>query len=175
MPAKQNARPKPKFAEIYILWDPRTEGVRYIGKAISARTRYLQHLREAKRLSTPLYAWIRKLQAEGVQPSYDVVMTCCIESWEAAERAFIALARIDGDPILNVADGGNQPGPHGATKHPVPAPSGEPRGPRPRSWRVRQGIGQFIRNQINKGNLTDGMRSRIKSDPRLFAKFGAEI
>lgn len=94
--------------EIYALLDPDDGAIRYIGKAVDAAKRLRGHLREHRRQS-PLYSWIRKIGRAGKQPVLHIVGTVRHEVWQEAERAAIALCRERGLPLLNLADGGDQP------------------------------------------------------------------
>jgi hypothetical protein len=96
------------MAEIYGLFDPETGALRYIGKANNSAKRLKQHLREYRRSKTPVYAWIGKLVRKGLSPEMRVLETA--DDWREAERRLIADARARGVRILNVADGGDEPG-----------------------------------------------------------------
>lgn len=91
-------------ASIYALVCKKTGDVRYIGKANKPKERLKSHMRDARRRSTPLYAWIRK----NGEPDLVVIADGCAQ-WEDAERLAISFARAKGFNILNVADGGDQP------------------------------------------------------------------
>ncbi len=92
--------------EIYALIDPRTDEIRYVGKAKDAAKRFKGHMRERFRRDYPVYRWINKLADQGVFPTLKVIETCT--DWEEAERRLIAASRERGDRLLNVADGGVQ-------------------------------------------------------------------
>lgn len=94
-------------AEIYGLFDPRTNELRYIGKANNAQKRLKSHLRDADRRNTPVYCWIRKLRDLGLTPRMQVLEIA--SDWKEAERRLIAVSRARGDKLLNVADGGDEP------------------------------------------------------------------
>lgn len=96
--------------EIYALRDPRDGSIRYIGKANDAEKRLKSHLRDARRRDTPVYRWIRLLGNVGMQPTLEVIDRPAADMWEASERRHIIEARERGDRLLNVADGGDEPG-----------------------------------------------------------------
>lgn len=88
---------------IYGLFDE--DGMlRYIGKANNPMARLKSHMRDSRTKRTPLYNWIRK----NGEPEMRVLVSDC-EDWEATERELIQIARDEGIPLLNVADGGAQP------------------------------------------------------------------
>lgn len=99
---------RPSLVEIYALSDPDTGAVRYIGKAVDARKRLAGHMREVRRKS-PLYSWLGKLRAEGRVPVLSIIETCEDADWRERERFHIAAARAAG-VVLNLADGGDEPG-----------------------------------------------------------------
>lgn len=91
------------MASIYGLYD-RNGKLRYIGKANNPTKRLASHMRDSRRRDTPLYRWIRK---NGVPEMR--VLECDCADWVEAERRIIAAARENGENLLNVADGGDQP------------------------------------------------------------------
>lgn len=97
-----------KTAEIYALFDPRGGGIRYIGKAANAHKRLKGHLREMRR-RTPLYDWIAKLRSEGVTPWMAVIANAISPDWQSLEKELITQWREDGQRLLNLAEGGDQP------------------------------------------------------------------
>jgi hypothetical protein len=92
---------------IYGLIDPRTDEMRYIGKAVDADKRYKGHMRDSRVRDTPVYRWIRKLFSMGMRPDMLVLSEC--DDWKSEERRLIASARKRGYSLLNVADGGDEP------------------------------------------------------------------
>lgn len=92
------------MACIYALHHPLTGELRYIGKANDADKRLKSHLRDAKRLSRPVAAWVRSLVNDGLLPEMWVIRET--DDWEAAEVEEIASARKRGARLLNLADGG---------------------------------------------------------------------
>lgn len=77
---------------------------RYIGKANDPQARLRSHMRDARRRDTPLYRWIRK----NGEPQMVVVVENS-EDWRRDERLVIAGLREQGERLLNVADGGDEP------------------------------------------------------------------
>ena len=94
---------------LYVLKDPRTNAIRYTGKANHAGKRLASHLRDAKRRNTPLHRWIRELAAIGLIPIIDTALEVSEAEWPVAEQAWISILRDDGHDLLNVAPGGDQP------------------------------------------------------------------
>ena len=94
---------------LYVLKDPRTNAIRYTGKANHAGKRLASHLRDAKRRNTPLHRWIRELATIGLIPVIDTALEVSEAEWPVAEQAWISILRDDGHDLLNVAPGGDQP------------------------------------------------------------------
>lgn len=92
---------------IYALSDPETGEIRYIGKANNPRARLKSHIRDSRRRNTPVYCWIRRLQADGKEPAMSVVEW--VDDWMEAEKRQIASHREAGARLLNLAEGGNEP------------------------------------------------------------------
>lgn len=90
--------------EIYALCDPNTGDIRYIGQSKNSAKRLKQHMRDAKRRSTPVYLWINALAAKRLVPVVKVLEIT--ENGNEAEQRQIELSRTRGDQLLNVADGG---------------------------------------------------------------------
>lgn len=78
--------------------------MRYIGKANNPSLRLKGHMREVRRRRTPLYDWLGK---HG-WPEMRILERDCAD-WREAERRLIAAARVRGERLLNVADGGDEP------------------------------------------------------------------
>lgn len=91
------------MADIYGLIDAYGE-LRYIGKANDCERRMENHMREIGRRKFPLYAWL----AKHGRPTMLVLESSC-EDWRLSEREWIAAARFAGVPLLNLADGGDEP------------------------------------------------------------------
>jgi GIY-YIG catalytic domain len=92
---------------IYALIDPRTDEIRYIGKANDPKKRLVSHLRDANRRRTPVYSWILSLRKLNLVPEIRVLRLTT--DWKTAEREEITKARATGIRLLNLADGGDQP------------------------------------------------------------------
>lgn len=90
------------MASIYGLFD-RDGNLRYIGKANDPAKRLKGHMREVRR-HTPLYDWL----AKHGRPEMRVLEADC-EDWREAERRLISEARVRGERLLNLADGGDEP------------------------------------------------------------------
>ncbi len=89
---------------IYALVDPDDSTVRYIGKTSYPRRRLVEHVK-ARQRNYGLVAWVRALTKIGKAPLMWMLQTTTRERWQAAEKAWIRLARRHGD-LFNIEDGG---------------------------------------------------------------------
>lgn len=94
------------MASVYALIDPRSDQVRYIGKALDVRLRDRNHFNQSKYERSPKAAWIRGLRAEGLRPDSIVLEECSPDESAAREKYWIARARWRGIPLLNMKHGG---------------------------------------------------------------------
>ena len=93
------------MARIYVLSDPRTGEIRYVGwtsKPLESRLR--QHVRE--RSSCHRVWWIRSLQREGLSPTIQLLQTVPDSDWNQAEVYWISFFRSLGYRLVNGTDGG---------------------------------------------------------------------
>lgn len=91
---------------IYMLSDPNTGRVRYVGKTIKGwRQRLSLHLVQAQRLRHHCANWIRSL---GVRPTLTTLeeIVGSLEDGAKAERMWIAHLRSEGCNLTNLTDGG---------------------------------------------------------------------
>jgi hypothetical protein len=92
---------------IYMLCDPDTDEPRYIGKADCIKTRYAQHLRNARvGMKTHKYNWIKSLQEQNKLPKLELLEEISIDVWQEAERYYIQEYRKLGARLTNIDDGG---------------------------------------------------------------------
>jgi hypothetical protein len=94
-------------AFIYVLIDPRTGEVRYVGKSNDPIRRLQGHLQSA-RADKPwgVCRWIRDLAAVGLTPGVVVIDQVSADEWEPAEVEWIAHFRSAGARLTNTAPGG---------------------------------------------------------------------
>ena len=147
---------------IYALADPATGEIRYIGKANKPEERLKTHLRDAKRRSTPVYCWLRKLAAQGAQPVMRVLEWSC--DWVEAERRLIAQHREAGARLLNVAEGGNEPACSKAQRAINGAVAAAKRNPA--IWRYHRHLGSMLHYFLRAKNVEKA--ELIRAVQRLF-------
>lgn len=89
---------------IYVLKDPRTGEIRYVGKAKNPRYRYYSHTscREKNHRGN----WIRALNAEGFRPVLEIIDEVLETDWPSWEAAYIEFFRDAGCALVNATNGG---------------------------------------------------------------------
>jgi len=78
---------------IYVLKDPETQEVRYVGKTVYLKTRYNQHIYIKKlkqRKLTHLSNWIIKLDNKGLKPIMEVIEETEKDNWAELEKKWIS-------------------------------------------------------------------------------------
>jgi group I intron endonuclease len=92
---------------IYILKDPITKKVRYVGQTININVRYSHHLKP-KKTEKPSYKswWIKSLLRKGHKPVMEIVEIAGIHNWQAREKHWIKKFKEQGARLTNGTDGG---------------------------------------------------------------------
>jgi hypothetical protein len=92
---------------IYALADPSTGAIRYVGKTIKLRLRFLKHLSEARGPTPHRHCayWIKKLMRQRLEPRMIVVCECKGNGCDE-ERFHISLAKYLGFRLTNLTEGG---------------------------------------------------------------------
>lgn len=98
------------YVHIYTLSDPDSGRVRYIGKANNIAKRLATHISDSRKSNRPICNWVAKLVRDGKCPVITSIALCGPDNWQEEECKQIALFRSNQDDLLNLADGGDQPG-----------------------------------------------------------------
>jgi hypothetical protein len=151
---------------IYGLFDPRTGELRYVGKAVDVDKRLKGHLREDRR-KTPLYSWIDSLRECGLSPEMSVICTCSVGDWQEVERDQIAEARLRGERLLNLADGGDEP----TCPREVRAENGR-RVAETRDRRRRR-LMRDLGDSLKRGFASEATKAKMRERMDLFGQFAA--
>jgi len=93
---------------IYVLLDPRTNEIRYLGKTNNTKERLCGHLCEKGKLGHK-YKWVQQLKKLGLKPIIEILDTVPKEEEEFWERHYISLLKSWGIRLTNFTDGGNNP------------------------------------------------------------------
>lgn len=92
---------------IYLLKDPDTDAIRYVGKTTDPARRlnaHIGHARAGKKYH--VCRWIKSLLDSGKLPIMEIVDEVADEEWESVERYYISALRKSHD-LTNISDGGN--------------------------------------------------------------------
>ena len=92
---------------IYVLIDPITGHVRYVGKANNVSERYRAHLNRARDHQTHKRNWINSLKKEGLKPIIQVIDVVPITEWVFWETYWISQMKSWGFDLLNYTFGGD--------------------------------------------------------------------
>lgn len=92
---------------IYVLIDPITNMVRYVGKANNVSQRYRAHLNRARKHQIHKANWIKQLRELGLKPIIEVIDIVPITEWVYWESFWIAQMKAFGFDLLNYTNGGD--------------------------------------------------------------------
>lgn len=91
---------------IYILIDPETNTVRYVGKANNIKQRYKAHLNKARKHQIHKKNWIESLKKKGLKPIVDIIDIVPIHEWIFWETYWISQFKAWGFNLINYTNGG---------------------------------------------------------------------
>jgi len=96
-----------KTTNIYVLIDPRTKEVRYVGKANNVSQRYKAHLNRARKHQIHKKNWIDLLRKEKLKPIIEVIDEVLINEWQFWETYWICQMKCWGFDLINYTLGGD--------------------------------------------------------------------
>lgn len=96
-----------KTTNIYVLIDPITNMVRYVGKANDVSQRYKAHLNRARKHQTHKKNWIEKLKKKGLKPIIEIIDIVPIDEWVFWETYWISQMKTWGFDLINYTNGGD--------------------------------------------------------------------
>lgn len=95
-----------KPVHIYMLVDPRTDEIRYVGKSVNPSERLNVHMNE--RSNCHRSHWLQELKREGLLPHMFILETIEGEwPWQESERWWIARLKAGGARLTNSTSGGD--------------------------------------------------------------------
>ncbi len=98
--------PKDKRWAIYVLRDPTTNRVRYVGFTSDPKRRLRSHITQASSPKFPVNVWVAKLLRNGARPTFQIIEEGIGGEWSERERFYIASYRQQQTDLLNLSDGG---------------------------------------------------------------------
>ncbi len=95
---------------IYILIDPISQEVRYVGKSINPEVRLRKHISEAKNSNTNNHRvnWIKNLLRQNLKPKMEIIDTID-DNWEWLEEYWVSQLKTWGFNLVNSTNGGENP------------------------------------------------------------------
>lgn len=91
---------------IYILIDPETTQVRYVGKANNPKERYRNHKNRCRDKNTHKRNWINKLRLKGLYPEIEIIDNVNLVEWKYWEKFWIQYFKYIGCKLTNHCIGG---------------------------------------------------------------------
>lgn len=91
---------------IYILIDPISNQIRYVGKSNNPEKRYKNHKNRCRDKNTHKRNWINKLKLKGFNPEIEIIDTISIKEWKFWEKFWIQYFRTIGCKLTNHCNGG---------------------------------------------------------------------
>ena len=96
-----------KTTFIYALKDPRTNKIRYIGKANEPEKRYQNHINKCRDKNTHKRNWINNLRQEKLKPVLEILEEVQIDKWKDYEKMYIKKYINEGCDLMNYTEGGD--------------------------------------------------------------------
>lgn len=100
----------PDTTFIYVLKDPDTGEIRYVGKANDPRSRLTKHLSSARFGKNHAANWIRSIVSRGQIPDVQIIDEASLDEWQSVESAYIEFLKASGCPLVNTTLGGDGTG-----------------------------------------------------------------
>jgi DNA polymerase-3 subunit beta len=95
------------YVFIYALSDPRTNQIRYIGKANNPYDRYSNHYNSSRDKNTHKRNWINNIRKEGLRPELIILDEVPKINWQYWEKFYISLFKSWGFDLVNYTGGGD--------------------------------------------------------------------
>lgn len=92
---------------IYVLIDPITNMIRYVGKANNVTQRYTAHLNRARKHQVHKKNWIENLKKQGLKPIIEIIDIVPIDEWVFWETYWISQMKTWGFDLINYTNGGD--------------------------------------------------------------------
>jgi len=98
-----------KTTYIYVLKDPDTKEVRYVGKANNPKKRFSKHIRDSEKNNSNSHKenWIRKLLLKNKKPILEIIDVVEYSVWKEKEIEWICRFKTKGVKLTNSTDGGD--------------------------------------------------------------------
>lgn len=104
---------------IYVLIDPLTNQVRYVGKTTDAKRRLRRHINERFLHDSYKDRWVRKLLENDLIPEIEIIDEVLENEWIYWEQFYISYFKFIGSLLTNGTNGGDQPPSTKGRKHTI--------------------------------------------------------
>lgn len=133
---------------LYVLTDPVTGSVRYLGKSNNPFKRLKRHLLD----SSPSHKknWIDSLKSAGMAPNMELLDEVPVSQWQFWEREYIRVFKAIGLSLTNQCEGGENP----------PSRTGTARPPFSSEWRAK--IAASRRGKPTRLGVKNSLETRAK-------------
>ena len=148
-----------KKTYIYILSEPSTNQIRYVGKTKDPKRRFKRHISERFIHDSYKDRWVRKMVENGELPEITVIDTVEDVEWVFWEKFYISYFKFIGCNLTNGTEGGDEPPSTKGRKHTIESRmkmSNTKKG-KPIPW-LNNGI---ERTESHKKNLSISCKGRI--------------
>jgi hypothetical protein len=95
------------YTNIYILIDPTTNEIKYVGKANNIKERFKNHKNRCRDSNTYKRHWINKLRLKGLYPELEVIDIVPMSEWHYWEKFWISYFKSIGCKLTNTTSGGD--------------------------------------------------------------------
>ena len=95
------------YTNIYILIDPTTNEIKYVGKANNIKERFKNHKNRCRDTNTYKRHWINKLRLKGLYPELEVIDIVPVSEWHYWEKFWISYYKSIGCKLTNTTFGGD--------------------------------------------------------------------
>jgi hypothetical protein len=92
---------------IYILKDPLSNEIKYVGKSDKPKIRLVEHIRKSKYTKTYKNIWIQNLVSKNLTPSLEIVEEVKKSDWSEKEKFWIKYFKNLGCKLTNLTEGGD--------------------------------------------------------------------
>ncbi len=144
---------------IYILIDPTTNQIRYVGKTTDIKRRIRRHINERFIHNSYKDRWIRKLIDNDYLPEIEVVDIIPKKNWVYWEQFYISYFKFLGSNLTNGTLGGDEPPTTKGRKHTLESKlkMSKTKKGKPIPW-LNKGI---ERSETHRNNLSKSLKGRI--------------
>lgn len=96
-----------KETYIYVLKDPITNKIRYVGKSNKPEYRFKNHINNCRDKNTRKRNWINELRKEKIKPILEIIDIVPVEEWKKYEKIYIKKYIESGCDLVNYTEGGD--------------------------------------------------------------------